>query len=97
MNSIGYSLSLLKKLADDRAGGHYTILSFTTGFKVALGTPQFAGENLESYFKVQVLPQFPTLEEAVEYALFNPDKANFSSDWLESEANQKKEEFQTHQ
>lgn len=94
MNRLEYLLDLLAKLAQQRSGGHYTILRFTTGYKVALDTPHLTGTERDAYFEVQALPQFVALEEAIEHVLFNPEQAYFSSDWLIEEAAKKRAEFE---
>ncbi len=55
-------------LAEQKADGHLTILKFTTGWKVALSTPNLdtGGTGRE---EVAMLPAFKTLEEALEYLL----------------------------
>lgn len=60
-------LSFLKGQAGAHFDGHYSILSFTTGFKVAFGTPDLnAGRD---YNELLEMPSFPTLKEAVIGAL----------------------------
>jgi len=36
---VGLPVQLAEEIARERAGGHLTLLRFTTGWKVALGTP----------------------------------------------------------
>ena len=50
--------------------GHYTIFSFTTGFKVAFGTPNiYPTCTGEAYAQLHHMPGFPTLKEALIAAL----------------------------
>jgi hypothetical protein len=50
--------------------GHYTILAFTTGYKVAFGTPNIYPLNDgQAFYQVQHMPGFPTLKEALIAAL----------------------------
>ena len=50
--------------------GHFAVFSFTTGYKVAFGTPQlYPGNGGTAYFQLHALPGFPTLKEALIAAL----------------------------
>ena len=63
-----------ERLAVQQADGHVTIMRFTTGWKVMLGTPEmtaeFTGENFEitggGYGDVQKITAFKSLQEALE-------------------------------
>ena len=59
--------SEFQEMAEERYDGHYTILKFTTGFKVAFGTPELYGPF--GRFQVQLLPNFLTLIQAIEFAV----------------------------
>jgi hypothetical protein len=52
----------LETIAGEEFDGHYTILAFTTNFRVAFGTPWHHEQYLE-------VPAFSTLEEAVRNAV----------------------------
>ena len=55
--------------------GHYAILSFTTGYKVAFGTPQiYPGNGGTAYYQLQHIPGFPTLKEALIAALVGRER-----------------------
>jgi hypothetical protein len=66
-------LRMAENMAVKYADGHVTIMRFTTGWKVMLGTPEmtveFSGEDFEitggGYGEVGRLPGFDSLEEAV--------------------------------
>ena len=60
-------LKLLRIEAQKNHDGHYTIMAFTTNFKVAFGTP-FIFDNT-AYAQVSETPGFPTLKDAVINAL----------------------------
>jgi len=57
-----YSLSRLEEKAKEVADGHYTIMKFTTGYKVMIGTP-------EGREDIRNIKSSKTLEEAVEEVL----------------------------
>ena len=65
--------SLLKLLtieAKKSHDGHYTIFAFTTGYKVALGTPDMTPWGASKvYAQLAEMPAFPTLKDAVIAAL----------------------------
>ncbi len=94
MSRLEHLLDLLTKLAQQRSDGHYTILRFTTGYKVALGTPHLTSTAWDAYFQVQALPQFATLEEAIEHVLFNAEQAHFDGDWLTEQAAERRAKFE---
>jgi hypothetical protein len=63
-------LKLLALEAQRLHDGHYAIFSFTTGFKVAFGTPQIYPINPgTAYVQLRAMPSFPTLKEALIAAL----------------------------
>jgi hypothetical protein len=50
--------------------GHYTIFAFTTGYKVAFGTPQISPfHDADAWYQLKAMPSFPTLKEALIAAL----------------------------
>jgi|SRR5215471_3652207 len=50
--------------------GHYTIFAFTTGYKVAFGTPWlYPFNDGMAYEQLLEMPAFPTLKEALIAAL----------------------------
>ena len=50
--------------------GHYAIFAFTTGYKVAFGTPQiYPFHGGDAYAQLQAMQGFPTLKEALIAAL----------------------------
>jgi len=54
-------------LAKAKTDGHLSILKFTTGYKVFLGTPNLdIGEERDKVFKMQ---SFDTLDKALQYLL----------------------------
>ena len=61
-------LNKLKELAERVSGGHYTILSFTGNYRVALGTM-----SPENYFdhrlQIDDMPSGKTLDEAIDNCL----------------------------
>ena len=65
-------------LAKKETGGHLTILRFTTGWKVFLGTPDLYGSSTdengqtEGYRQIWNKPTFKTLELALQ-ALLEPE------------------------
>ena len=61
-------LALVATWARQHHDGHYTILTFTTGHKVAFGTPDLYPGG-QGYAQVGELPQWPTLQEALVHAL----------------------------
>ncbi len=77
-------------LAEQKADGHLTILKFTTGWKVALNTPNLdtRGAGRE---EVAMLPAFETLEEALEYLLH--EQINFQDFDFWSDPNWQAYEF----
>jgi hypothetical protein len=63
-------LKLLTLEAKRLHDGHYTILAFTTGYKVAFGTPSlYPFSDGMAYAQLQQMPAFPTLKEALIAAL----------------------------
>jgi hypothetical protein len=59
-------LDLLETEAQRSHGGHYTIFHFTTGFKVAFGTPNMTAWCVsKGYVQLAAMPIYPTLKEAV--------------------------------
>jgi hypothetical protein len=62
----GLLLVLFRAQAASHFDGHYTILSFTTHFKAAFGTPALDWDGHED---VAALPGFATLKDAVIDAL----------------------------
>lgn len=63
-------LALLTVWARQHHGGHYTIFAFTTGYKVALGTPNLYPGGT-AYAQVSAMPPFPTLKRALVHALLS--------------------------
>ena len=55
-------------LAKTKADGHLTILKFTSGWKVALSTPDLDSRGAGRE-QVAMLPTFKTLEEALQHLL----------------------------
>jgi hypothetical protein len=63
-------LGLVEHAARAAHDGHYAIFSFTTGYKVAFGTPQVYPFNAgTAYAQLQMMPDFPTLKDALIAAL----------------------------
>ena len=58
-------LNELKELAERVSGGHYTILSFTGIYRVALGTMSPQG-YFDHRLQIDDMPSGKTLEEAIE-------------------------------
>ena len=78
-------LSDLEELAKEEADGHLTIMRFTTGWKVMLGTPEMTIElspTLEcdiiggGYAQVGGLKTFESLEEAIQSVWCGPEKCS---------------------
>ena len=65
-------LTLAENLACEKADGHLTILRFTTGWKVAIGTPSLFGT--EGRDEVEKLKSHKTLAEALANLIANPVK-----------------------
>ncbi len=61
---IGFLAQLAEEIARRRAGGHLTPLRFTSGWKVARGTPDL--DSGAGRHEVAALPTYPTLEAALE-------------------------------
>lgn len=60
---------LFSKIAKDKYDGHFTIFSFTTGYKAAFGTPNLdTGEGRE---QVNALRHHDTMSEAIDFAIQN--------------------------
>lgn len=67
---LEHLLDLLETEAKKSHDGHCAILSFTTSFKVAFGTPDMVPcGTSKAYVQLAEMPGFPTLEEAVMAAL----------------------------
>jgi hypothetical protein len=63
-------LALLRRAAAQFHAGHYAILAFTTGYKVAFGTPEFLPFGVSrAAAQVDSMPSYPTLKEALVEAL----------------------------
>ena len=56
-------VSLVETLAGLKTDGHLTLLRFTQGWKVGLGTPDLA--DGQGFNQVLQLPVYPTLHEAL--------------------------------
>jgi hypothetical protein len=70
MNSLEKLINLAEKIASEKTDGHITMLKFTTGWKVFLGTPNLDyGEERD---KVSKLQSYSTLEVALEQFIINP-------------------------
>lgn len=67
-------LALAEAQALQVADGHLTILRFTTGWKVALGTPDLLGGD--GYGELRHMLPYPSLEEALLALLGKPRMAN---------------------
>jgi hypothetical protein len=76
-------LKLLRLEAQKNYDGHYSILAFTTNFKVAFGTP-FIMDNT-AYVQVLQTPGFATLKEAIIHALV---EAKSFDDYFDGDADQ---------
>ncbi len=60
-------LNLLKIFANEYQDGHYTIMSFTTGYKIMFGTPDLdSGKGRD---RVNQLPIYQTMKEALVWAI----------------------------
>ncbi|NOK37139.1 hypothetical protein HMI49_28475 [Corallococcus exercitus] len=55
-------LALAERIAVERAGGHFTLMRFTTGWKCMLGTPDLDGDGRGEVAK---LPAFQSAREAL--------------------------------
>lgn len=63
-------INLAESIANEKTDGHVSMLKFTTGWKVFLGTPNLdIGEERE---KIAALKSFSTLENALEDFIANP-------------------------
>lgn len=63
MKELAVYLTALKALADAKHDGHYTIMKFTTNYRVCFGTPTTEED-------IQMMAEGPTLLEAIKN-LFN--------------------------
>ena len=61
---IGLLVHLAEEIARKRADGHLTLLRFTTGWKVALRTPDL--DSRAGRHEIAALSAYPTLEAALE-------------------------------
>lgn len=71
----------LQEMSNKLHDGHYSIFKFTTGYKVAFGTPELFGYT--GRFQVQLLPNFKTLNQAIEFAVMW--NVNFESIYADAE------------
>jgi hypothetical protein len=62
---LNKKLKKLEQEAKKRSDGHFTIMKFTTGYKVLFGTPDLTDYRQ----KLQLLDGFKYLEDALENAL----------------------------
>jgi len=62
-------LKLMTLEAKRSHDGHYTIFAFTTGYKVAFGTPSLYPVQASADYQLRAMPSFPTLKEAMIAAL----------------------------
>jgi hypothetical protein len=66
-------LELLTIEAKKSHDGHYAILVFTTGYKVAFGTPNMVPcGTSKAYAQLAEMPGFPTRKDAIIAALVSP-------------------------
>ncbi|WP_018461127.1 hypothetical protein [Thermus oshimai] len=72
MNPIADKLRLVRRRAEAIADGHFTLFSFTTGYKGCYGT--LAPIDDLAYRVIQALPGFPTLEELLDWMLTAPER-----------------------
>ena len=70
MSELDVLLGMAESLARQRADGHLTLLRFTTGWKVALRTPDLLGQR--GHGEVMHLTSYPTLPEALRAFLAAP-------------------------
>ena len=63
----GHLLDILAVKAQRKYDGHYTVLRFTHGYKVALGTPDLDSD--QGRWQVFALPEYDTLKEALVAAI----------------------------
>lgn len=61
--SIEVLLKILAMIACEKADGHYTIMKFTTGWRVMIGTPDLDGGSGRE--QVELAPHGETLEAAI--------------------------------
>lgn len=59
----------VERLAKKKAGGHFTLMKFTTGYKAFLGTMNL--DMVEMTIALSKLPQFETAEGALSSLLIN--------------------------
>jgi len=70
MELLGQLINEAEKLAKKTSDGHISMLKFTTGWKVFLGTPNLdTGEERES---INEMKSFSTLEQALNDFVKNP-------------------------
>ena len=59
---VAQLLALVRDEAQCHHDGHFTVLAFTTEFKVAFDTPSALEFGTVGYIQVQTMPGFPTLK-----------------------------------
>jgi hypothetical protein len=70
---VEHLLDLLEHEAKKSYDGHYTLFSFTTGYKVAFGTPDIVPcGTSKAYAQLAEMPGFPTRKDAIIAALVSP-------------------------
>jgi len=63
-------IDLVEKIANKKTDGHLTILKFTKGWKIFLGTPNL--DIVEERDNIAKLESFPTLKETLKNFIANP-------------------------
>lgn len=67
-------VALAETLARRQADGHLTLMRFTTGWKVALGTPDIEAQVART--ELDKMPSHPTLREALVSLLMERNRFN---------------------
>jgi hypothetical protein len=82
---LNKSIAHLEELADSITDGHVTLLRFTTGWKVLLGSSPtvFAGGNLNK------IPGYMDIDEAISYAIDNNSKYDSPENYFKNKNRRK--------
>lgn len=62
-------MEMAEQIAREKHSGHFTMMRFTTGWKIFIGTPDLDG--LSERERIWNMPIFPTVEEALSHFIVN--------------------------
>jgi hypothetical protein len=69
--NIGEAIKGIENVANDKYDGHYTIMKFSTGYKVIFGTPDLSDTGRA---QIRQLRTYDNLVTAIINAVFDEDK-----------------------